>query len=210
MVNPADQLRETLEQARTAGFLGPGPVEAHIRHAEGFASAVLAVLGREPEKFADLGTGGGVPGLVLGLQWRRTRGILVESGQRRCAWLRDAVHQLDLENQIDVLEERAETVGRPGEWREQYQAVTARSFAGPAVTAEIAAGLAEVGGVLVVSEPPVPDDLRWPMAGLRDLGFDAAERMAFAGAHFVAVRKSAAAPERFPRRVGLPSKRPLW
>src|SRR4051812_34590597 len=60
------QLIETLEEARTAGFLGPGPVEPHIRHAQGFAAAVVAALGREPANFADLGSGGGVPGLVLG------------------------------------------------------------------------------------------------------------------------------------------------
>ena len=50
--------------------------------------------------------------------------------------------------------------------------VTARSFAEPAVTAEIAAGLVAVGGVLVVSEPPEPDDpAGGPRAGLADLGF---------------------------------------
>ena len=48
-------------------------------------------------------------------------------------------------------------VGRPGPHREHFEVVTARSFAGPAVTAEIAAGFVAVGGVLVVSEPPDPD-----------------------------------------------------
>jgi len=210
MTVPAEQLLETLERARSAGFLGPGPVEAHIRHAEGFAAAVEGALGREPANFADLGTGGGVPGLVLGMRWTRAHGIFVDSGQRRCAWLREAVLELDLEYRIDVMEDRAEAIGRPGEWREQYEAVTARSFAGPAVTAEIAAGLVQIGGVLVVSEPPAADNLRWPADGLRDLGFDAAEHLEFAEAHFVAVHKVTAAPERFPRRVGQPGKRPLW
>jgi 16S rRNA (guanine527-N7)-methyltransferase len=205
-----EHLRETLEQARTAGFLGPGPVEPHIHHAQGFAAAVEAALGREPENFADLGTGGGVPGLVLGVQWPRARGVLVESGQRRCAWLREAVLQLDLEDRIDVLEERAEKIGHPGDWRERFDAVTARSFAGPAVTAEIAAGLVKVGGVLVVSEPPTPEPRRWPADELRNLGFDAADPVEFAQAHFAAVRKRHPAPEKFPRRVGQPSKHPLW
>ncbi len=210
MAMAAESLSEVLARAREAGFLGPGPVEPHITHSEGFAGAVEGALGREPRNFADLGTGGGVPGLVLGQRWRETPGILVETGQRRCAWLREAAGLLSLEGRIEVVEDRAEAVGRPGPWRERFEVVTARSFAEPAVTAEIAAGLVEVGGILVVSEPPAPDPGRWPDQELGELGFAPAERSELAGAHFVVVRKRIPAPDRIPRGVGKPAKRPLW
>lgn len=205
-----EDLRLVVEQAREVGFLGPGPVEPHIAHAEGFAEAAEAVLGRQPQDFADLGTGGGIPGMVLGERWATARGVFVESGHRRCAWLRAALDQLGIQTRIEVLEERAETIGRPGPWREHFEVVTARSFAEPAVTAEIASGLVKVGGILVVSEPPQPDPTRWPAPGLAELGFGVAEPVERAGAHFVVVRKAEAAPDRFPRAVGRPVKRPLW
>jgi len=203
-------LLEVLERARTAGSLGPGPVEPHLRHSEGFAEAAEAVLGRVPTTFADLGTGGGVPGLALSLRWTGARGFLVDSNQRRCAALREAVTLLGVADRIEVIEDRAEVVGRPGPHREQFEVVTARSFAEPAVTAEIAAAFVSVGGVLVVSEPPDPTAERWPREGLAELGFGPADRTERSGAHFVVVRKASAAPERFPRAVGRPAKRPRW
>ena len=210
MTATAEDLRGVLERARAAGFLGPGPVEAHIVHAEGFAAAAESTLGHPPRNFADLGTGGGIPGLVLAVGWAEAQGVFVESGQRRCAWLREALARLDIEGRIEVVEDRAEAVGRPGPGREHFEVVTARSFAGPAVTAEIAAGLVEPGGILVVSEPPDPDTQRWPAEKLADLGFAPAEPTELAGAHFVVIRKARSAPDRIPRPVGKPSKRPLW
>jgi 16S rRNA (guanine527-N7)-methyltransferase len=210
MAPVAEDLGSVLEEARTAGFLGPGPIVRHIAHAEGFAEAVEAALGREPQNFADLGTGGGIPGLVLGVRWVRAPGMFVDSGRRRCAWLREAVGRLGLGGRIEVLEERAETTGRPGPRREEFEVVTARSFAEPAVTAEIAAGLVTVGGILLVSEPPRADPGRWPSEGLAELGFGPAEPVERSGAHFVVVRKAENVSDRFPRAVGRPSKRPLW
>ncbi len=210
MTTTAPELREVLERARAAGFLGPGPVEAHIVHAEGFAVAAESALGHPPRNFADLGTGGGIPGLVLGDHWRAAQGVFVETGQRRCAWLREAVAQLDMEDRVEVVEDRAEAAGRAAAWRERFEVVTARSFAGPAVTAEIAAGLVEPGGVLVVSEPPDPDPQRWPAEQLAELGFAPAEPKEVAGAHFAVIRKIESAPDRIPRAVGKAAKRPLW
>jgi 16S rRNA (guanine527-N7)-methyltransferase len=210
MSGETEALRAALERARAAGFLGPGPVQPHLEHAVGFLDAAEAALGREPANFADLGTGGGIPGLVLALRWTGSRGVLIDSNQRRGAGLREAVLALGLEGRIEVLEQRAEVVGRLGPYREHFEVVTARSFGGPAVTAEIAAGLVMVGGVLVVSEPPDPAAGRWPPDQLAELGFHAAELVECARAHFAVVRKSAIAPEGFPRPVGRPAKRPLW
>src|SRR5260221_6188876 len=150
-----EELRQVLEDARAAGFLGPGPVEAHLQHAQGFAEAAEAALGHSPAHFVDLGTGGGIPGLVIGARCSRSRGVFIESNRRRCAALRDAVVRLGLENRVEVLEQRAEAAGRQGTYREGFELVTARSFAEPAVTAEIGAGLVKIGGVpLVRGAPP--------------------------------------------------------
>jgi 16S rRNA (guanine527-N7)-methyltransferase len=204
------ELRQVLEEARTAGFLGPGPIEAHLTHAAGFIETAEAAFGRIPTNFCDLGTGGGVPGLALAIEWDQATALLVDTNARRSAFLRDAVTRLGLDGRVEVLEERAEIVGHPGPHRERYELATARSFAGPAVTAEIAAGIVKAGGYLVVSDPPVPDETRWPVIELRSLGFASAELVVRADAHFAVLRKAEAAPARYPRAVGRPGKRPLW
>jgi 16S rRNA (guanine527-N7)-methyltransferase len=209
MISP-DDLVPVLERAREAGFLGPGPVVAHLRHSEGFAVAAEDALGRRPRTFADLGTGGGIPGLVLAMRWPDAPGALVEVGRRRAAFLRESVVELGLANRVEVLEERGEAVGQLSLYREQVELVTARSFAAPSVTAEIAAGIVSIHGVVVVSEPPEHDAQRWPATGLEALGFGPAETTEIGVAHFAVLTKTAGTPSRYPRSVGRPAKRPLW
>ena len=153
---------------------------------------------------------GGVPGLALALHWASARGVFVDSGHRRSTFLSEAIERIGVGDRIDVVEGRAEALGRDESYRETFDVATARSFAGPAVTAEVAAGLVAVGGVLVVSEPPEPDVQRWPAAGLLALGFGPAYLEVHEGAHYAVLPKAAPCPEGFPRAVGRPGKRPLW
>jgi 16S rRNA (guanine527-N7)-methyltransferase len=202
-------LNPILAAARAEGFLGPGPVEAHLDHARGFAEVVAQYVSEPPRRFCDLGSGGGVPGLVLALEWPEAEGLLIESRQRRAAFLRAQLLRLGVEGRVRVLEDRAEHAGHQPGLRERFEVVTARSFAPPAVTAEIASGLVEVGGWVVVSEPPGEMPGRWPIAALSELGLApiGTERT---GAHFAILTKVRAAPSNRPRAVGIPSKRPLW
>jgi 16S rRNA (guanine527-N7)-methyltransferase len=209
-VNGPGSLTAALDRARTLGFLGPGPVDAHAAHAAGFVATVEAALGRAPLSVLDLGSGGGVPGLVLAEAWAGTPVNLVESSRRRAEHLRQAISDLGWADRVVVLEERAEVVAHESQFREDLEVVTARSFAEPAATAEIAAGLVAVGGYLVVSEPPDERAERWPPAELEEIGFSAARSVEQAVGHFVLLEKMAAAPANLPRRVGRPAKRPRW
>lgn len=203
-------LREALTAAHRRGDLGGDDVDAHIRHATGFGLVAEAQLGGPPPDFVDLGTGGGVPGLVLALRWPAARGLLVEVARRRAEDLRGAVEALGIAARVRIAVERAETVARDPDWRERATVVTARGFAAPAVTAEVAAGLVSVGGVAIVSEPPGGDRRRWPTGDLSDLGFEPAEWHQASGATFAVLRKAGPAPGNVPRRPGLPEKRPRW
>jgi 16S rRNA (guanine527-N7)-methyltransferase len=203
-------MRAVLERARQTGFLGPGPIEAHFGHAQGFAVAAEDARGGAPASFADLGTGGGVPGLVLADRWIRSEAVLVEVGRRRAEFLREAAADLGLGSRVQIREERAEALGRDPALREYFELVTARSFAAPSVTAEVAAGLVAVGGLLVVSEPPETDESRWPGDPLRLLSFGPAQVVEIGEAHFATLPKVAAVSDRYPRAVGRPAKRPLW
>jgi 16S rRNA (guanine527-N7)-methyltransferase len=200
-----EALTEVLDAAKRQGFLGPGPVEAHVVHAEGFAACWA---GPPPSRATDLGSGAGIPALVLALRWPESAWVLIESAKRRCDQLRLAVEALGLDGRIRIVEDRAEAVGR-SELRGTQDLVTARSFAPPAVTAECGAPLLQVGGRLIVSEPPVATG-RWDDEGLALLGLGPAAVAVHRDAHFAVVRKERPIDERYPRRVGIPTKRPQF
>jgi 16S rRNA (guanine527-N7)-methyltransferase len=201
---------EALERAQELGFLGPGPVEAQRAHATGFGEVVEATLGRPPDSLVDLGSGGGVPGLVLAARWPACSTVLVESNRRRSEHLRAVVSAQRWAGRVEVLEARAEVVARDPARRQSFAVATARSLGEPAVTAELASGLVRVGGLLVVSEPPEPTPARWPVGGLAELGFGSATRHAVQTGSFVAIRKISPSPDSVPRAVGRPAKRPRW
>jgi 16S rRNA (guanine527-N7)-methyltransferase len=203
-------LLATLDEARALGFLGPGPVARHVAHARGFAWAVDAT-GPVPSRVLDLGSGGGIPGLVLAVMWPSATVALVDAGTRRTDFLRRAVERCQLSDRVTVVQGRAEALGRTPELRGAFQLVVARSFGPPAVTAECAAPFLEVGGALVVSERPASDggEDRWDDRGLGQLGLGvpAVQRGEFG---YAVIRQDSPCPDRFPRRVGVPQKRPLF
>ena len=184
------------------GFLGPGPIEDHVSHAGAFLDALIDVTGR----VVDLGSGGGVPGLVVAVRRPDLEVVLVDSMAKRCRFLEEAVAALRLG--AVVVEGRAEVVGH-GPMRGSAAAVTARSFGSPPVTAECAAPLLRTGGLLIVSEPPDTSLDRWPAEPLVALGLTPRHRTSTAPAVRV-LEQTAPCPSRFPRRTGIPAKRPLF
>lgn len=195
-----------LQQARDRGFLGPGPLIDHLDHTSGFAEQVSD----PPRRALDLGSGGGVPGLVLAVEhWPDARWVLLDANQRRAAFLTSAVEALGVGDRVMVRRGRAEEAGRTPDLRGGFDLVVSRSFGPPAVTAECAAPLLGVGGQLVVSEPPERLAGRWDEAGMAALGLEA-EGERPTSAHFARFRQLWPCPARFPRRNGVPAKRPLF
>ena len=160
----------------------------------------------------DLGSGGGLPGLVLATYRPELELTLLEARQRACRFLREAVTALELAR-VAVVEARAEDAARRPDLRESFDAVVARSFGPPPVTAECAVGFVRTGGRLVVSEPPGDEERadadRWPHSGLEELGLSPPAAGGGPGASFVLMEKERS-DDRWPRRVGIPAKRPLW
>lgn len=195
-------LQMALNRARRLGVLGPGPIEDHISHAAGFLAALEAVpVG---SVIVDLGSGGGIPGLVIADARPDLRVVLLDALERRVALLEEAVQALGWDDRVIVLHARAEDVGRDPAWRGTVDAVTARLFGPPATVAECAAPLLRVGGVLIVSEPPEQTD-RWPIEGLAEFGLEPADQ---SPARMQVLQQSELCPEKYPRRVGIPAKRP--
>jgi 16S rRNA (guanine527-N7)-methyltransferase len=210
---PPVALLEVLHESQALGYIGDGDLLPHVAQARAFARAV----GRPPTRALDLGSGGGLPGLVLAATaWADVDLCLLDAGQQRAAFLRRAVEALGLGAHVLVERGRAETLARRPDLRRRFDVVVARSFGPPAVVAECAAGFLEPGGLVVVSEPPSTEHGagardRWvhdealAMLGLRRDGVGDVD-----GARFQRLRAEVACPDRFPRRDGIPAKRPLF
>jgi 16S rRNA (guanine527-N7)-methyltransferase len=202
------RLIEVLERGRERGLVGGGPVEFHVEH----AAALVAATGSEfAGRLLDLGSGAGVPGLALALAWPEATGTLVDSQRRRCAFLEEALLELGITDRIGIACGRAEELARRPDLRGGYDLVTARGFGPPAVTAECAVGFLGIGGRLVVTEPPgEPQGRRWPAEGLAALGLRGPDIRGEPGPRFAVLTLPEPASDRWPRRVGVPAKRPIW
>jgi 16S rRNA (guanine527-N7)-methyltransferase len=201
-------LPRALEESRARGFLGPQPIEPQIAHAEGFALCWDAIRPAPPGSFLDLGSGGGLPGLVLLERWR-CRAVFLDSMIKRSKFLEEVLEWPD-SPVGEVITARAEEAARWPECDGVFDLVTARSFGPPSVTAECAVRFLKVGGVLVVSEPPNDDETgRWNASGLGQLGLKDLGRSRYGTAYQVLLKQSATRAE-FPRASGTPKKRPLF
>jgi 16S rRNA (guanine527-N7)-methyltransferase len=223
-------LRQVFLAAREAGFLGPGPVERHLAHADGFVTLARARSG--------LGSGAGLPGLVIATHWPESTVVLLEANQRRAQFLDRAVVTCGLAGRVEVVHQRAEVCGRNPSYRGTFDGVAVRSFGAPSVVAECAAPFLRKGGWLIVSEPPedsggdpvaaVPDSAegqgegqgqgdgpggggqgRWPADQLAQLGLEPVEFVRD-GFGYQVLRQADLCPDPFPRRNGVPSKKPLF
>lgn len=203
MGNVESELLGLLSEAQERGFLGPGSVAGQVDRAQDLAAMVDA-----PDRGVDLGSGGGLPGLVLAASWPNSEWLLLDANHRRTAFLTDAVSRLGWERRMTVVTERAEVTGH-STWRGWADLVVARGFGPPAVTAECGAPLLTVGGFLLVTEPPGGEPGRWPAGPLRQLGLEP-ERSVTTPTSAQILRLVEPCPARYPRRVGVPAKRPLF
>lgn len=172
---------------------------------------MVEALGPAPAHFLDLGTGAGIPGLVLALAWPASTGALLDSRQRRTAFLTDAIAELNLSDRLEIVTARAEDAARDPRHRAAFDLVVARGFGRPAVTAECAVGFLKKGGRLAVSEPPdTTPTTRWPEAAAAQLGLTPPRILQATGATVALLTLTTPPKDKWPRRPGIPRKRPLW
>jgi 16S rRNA (guanine527-N7)-methyltransferase len=208
-------LERSYDEAVRLGFLGPNELERlwerHLDDAFGLAAI------REPqpgERWADLGSGAGLPGLPLAIAHRSTSFTLIDAQQRRLDWVASTAAELRLTN-LTVVQARLEDYARSPA-REAFDMATARALGALPVVAELGLPLLKTGGQLLVPRgQPGDNELEQAAAACEQLGgrlngvvpnpSSPIDRVGFV----VIMAKIAATSPRFPRRSGVPARTPL-
>jgi 16S rRNA (guanine527-N7)-methyltransferase len=177
------------------------------------ASSVL--LPGATTRVVDLGSGAGFPGLPMRIADPGLQLTLIEANARRCRFLEAAVDALGLD-QVAVVQARAEDVGRNPALRATFDLAVARALAPLAVLVEYALPLLRDRGVLAATKGSrVAEELVEARAaivaldGTVDAVLPLAVTSGAAPQQVVIVKRSGMLDDRFPRRAGMPSRRPL-
>jgi 16S rRNA (guanine527-N7)-methyltransferase len=140
------------------------PAEARVRHV-GDALTVLPFLPRGAHRLADVGSGGGVPGLPLAIARPDVQVVLIESTKKKAGFLTETVQALGLKN-VRVIADRAETVAKGS-----FDVVVARALANMDQLASWCLPLVRPGGMLLAMKgPKVAKELPQAAATIRRLG----------------------------------------
>ena len=182
--------------------------DRHVRECDAL-SASLSPSGR----WMDLGTGGGLPGLVLALRHPSTHWVLVDATRKKADAVAEFARDLGLVN-VTVLHGRAETLARDAAHRGAYDGVVSRAVAPLATLAELCRGfLRNEATMVAVKGPRWREELRaagGALATLRLGDVHTAELADVARPTWVVtMRADGPPPADFPRRDGIPKQDPL-
>ena len=166
-------LRAVLGEAQRIGALGRAPIDDVIRHAGAFVDALPPTT----TTCVDLGTGAGVPGLVLAVARPHLQVTLVDRREKRTDALHRAVRALGVESNTEIVCAEVETLVANPSWNGRFDAAVSRGFGPPVFTLTMSSVLVRSGGVVVISEPPVDLPSRWSPDLLRQAEVTSWERI---------------------------------
>ena len=178
-------------------------------------SCVLAWKGIPPRTLIDVGTGAGFPGIPLKILYPSMRLTLVESVGKKAEFCRHAAGTLKLDA-VEVIHARAEEVGQMPAHREKYEWAVARAVANLPVLAEYLLPLVQVGGSMLAQKGQGgPAEAHKAEKAMKVLGGEIRQltRVTLPGVaedrYIVVAKKIAATPKGYPRKPGIPAKKPL-
>lgn len=194
-------LLETNRHFNLTGAATPAELAPHILDSLTLVPFVQAPL-------VDIGSGGGLPAIPLAI----ATGVpvtLIESITKKAAFLEAAMGTLGLAGH--VIPQRAELAGRDPDLREAFAGATARAVSSAPTVLELVVPFLKVGGVAVLQRGKMEDRERNAVADAAPmLGAEIADEVALDGdRRILLVRKTTSTPQCFPRRPGVPEKRPL-
>ncbi|NMC14022.1 MAG: 16S rRNA (guanine(527)-N(7))-methyltransferase RsmG [Chloroflexi bacterium] len=191
------------------------PEKIRIKHFLDSLTCLIIMREKPFERIIDVGTGAGFPGIPIKIACPQIRLTLVESVGKKADFCRHIVKSLAMEG-VEVVQERAETVGQLPQYREQFDWVVARAVAALPTLVEYLLPLAHIGGgIIAMKGESAPAEAHAADRGIHLLG-GRLRRLApitLPGVvderYLVVIEKIAATPAQYPRHIGIPGKRPL-
>ena len=188
--------------------------ERHFLDSLAVASALPATIRDGSDRLLDVGSGAGFPGLPLKIVFPRVNLTLLEATAKKTDFLRHVVDRLGLEG-VKVVTGRAEAEAHRSEMRERFGTVASRAVARLDTLAELCLPFCTVGGVMVAQKGrKVEEELREARNAIEAMGGRADDRGMLVESPvgigtLVVIEKRRSTPPSYPRRPGIPSKRPL-
>ncbi|MBI4339060.1 MAG: 16S rRNA (guanine(527)-N(7))-methyltransferase RsmG [Chloroflexi bacterium] len=193
------------------------PQEVETLHFLDSLTVALAMPRPVPSGYtiADIGAGAGFPGLPLKIALPQIELALVEATVKKTAFLRHVVERLGLTG-VTVLTGRAEEMARRPELREAFEMATARAVAELRTLMELALPFCKVGGrAVLLKKGALDDEVGAAATALQEMGGRLAQiqpvpsEVLGGSRALVVVEKVSPTPDRYPRRSGVPARRPM-
>lgn len=172
---------------------------------------LLAHIPAHSQTLLDVGTGGGIPGIVLAIARPEMRVTLLDATGKKVRFLAETADALGLEH-VTAIQGRAEELGRDARYREAFNVVTARAVARLATLAELTMPFVRRGGVTILPKGNAArDELNEARYAIKILGGreQPVHPAPVEGTNVVVIDKRSTTPDDYPRRTGIPSKLPL-
>jgi len=191
------------------------PQVIRTKHFLDSLTCLIAMRGTPMERVIDVGSGAGFPGIPLKIACPDMQLTLVESIGKKADFCRQVVQSLKLKA-VSVISGRAETLGQTSDHRQRYDWALARAVAVMPVLAEYLLPLVKIGGhALAMKGESAPAEAQSAENALRLLGGSLRQLIPVTlpsvveERYLVVVDKTASTPAAYPRRVGIPAKKPL-
>lgn len=189
--------------------------DIRVKHILDSLSCSLVVKQLPDSRMIDVGTGAGFPGIPLKILYPDMQLTLVESVSKKVQFLTHIVQELDLK-QIEIHCMRAESIGRLTDHREQYDWAVARAVAGLPVLCEYLLPLVKLGGSMLAQKgESALTEIGQAQAAIEILGGGTPQAIPVMlpgiaqERYLVVISKTTPTPHKYPRREGMPAKRPL-
>ena len=190
-----------------------------VKHFLDSLTVTLALPERELQRpdfnVADIGTGAGFPGLPLKILLPRPRLVLIEPTAKKTAFLQHIVRKLELKN-VEVMNARAEEAAHLPLYREQFALVLSRAVALLPTLVELTLPFCQVGGRFIAQKKgEIEQEVARAKEAIAVLGgklnpIRRIELEEFSDARYLAIiDKIFPTPGKYPRRAGLPKRRPI-
>ncbi len=191
------------------------PDEINIKHFIDSLSCLQVERFRPPGNVIDVGTGAGFPGIPLKIVYPQFKMTLVESIGKKMEFCRHVISSLGLDG-VDFVQARAENLGKNAQHRERYDWAIARAVAILPVLLEYLLPFIKLGGCAIVQKGETgPAEAHSAEKALSVLGGEIKQVLPVElpkvtePRYLIVVDKVACTPEKYPRKPGIPAKRPL-